>query len=89
MTEQLRLPEPARVHVVALKLPVPLLEKLTVPSTVCFVFGGPVSSTVAVQLALTPRFIVVGEHERVVVVGRRTLSVNAGALLAEWVVVAA
>ena len=72
MIWQLLFPPPLSVHDVLLKLPVPLLENVTVPSTVCFELGGPVSSTVAVHVVFVPRFMVVCEQDSIVDVGRLT-----------------
>ena len=70
VTEQVaELPEPERVQLAALKVPVPLLVKVTVPVGVVFVPTS-VSVTVAVQVVDVPSDTVVGEQLTLVLVER-------------------
>jgi hypothetical protein len=75
VTAQLvELPEPDRVQFAALKLPAPLLVKLTVPVGALLVPTS-VSVTVAVQVVNVPRGTVEGEQLTLVPVERVALTV--------------
>ena len=70
MTEQLaEVPVPERVQLELLKVPAPLLVKLTVPEGVLWVPTS-VSLTVEVQVVEAPRGTVAGEQLTVVLVER-------------------
>src|SRR6267143_2031230 len=76
VTEQLvELPEPERVQLAALKVPVPLLVKLTVPVGVVFVPTS-VSVTVAVQVVGCPTTTDDGEQLTLVPVERFAVTVT-------------
>ena len=76
VTEQVaELPEPERVQLVALKVPAPLLVKLTVPVGVVFVPTS-VSVTVAVQVVGCPTTTDDGEQLTPVVVERFAVTVT-------------
>src|SRR2546428_4328355 len=80
------LPLPESVQLVALKVPAPLLLKLTVPVGVLFVPTS-VSATVAVQVVAWPTTTVAGEQPRLVLVER--VAVTATMVVPElpvWVV---
>ena len=77
VTEQVaELPEPERVQLVALKVPAPLLVKLTVPVGVVFVPAS-VSLTVAMQLVAWLTTTDDGEQLTVVPVERFAVTVTA------------
>ena len=81
VTEQLAAaPLPERVQLVGLKVPVPLLVKLTVPVGV--VGEAVVSVTVAVQVVGLPTETVYGVQLTLVLVGRLTVTVVVPELVA-------
>ena len=76
VTEQLvELPEPERVQLAALKVPAPLLVKLTVPVGVVFVPTS-VSLTVAVHVVDVPGGTLEGEQLTLVPVERLAVTVT-------------
>jgi len=86
VTEQVaELPLPVSVQLELLKVPAPLLPKLTVPVGVLLV-PTPVSLTVAVQLVEAPTGTVAGVQLTLVLVERRLTVTVVMPELPEWVV---